>query len=238
MDEKTYTGSSLEQALKSGSLEKAAIELVGMVKVSEKAKHISFAKGDCETWIDLPTDLIDQAEHLGQRPCRDHVHPVFKVTLKEPKDPAAQILGSLLATPVSTSSQSGAFPIQGGQGFVTQPFIGAPAFQSSAQPAQALQRLGPTASAYASPTLPGGRQRAVRSQFYPPWAGAYPPWAGGDLLDGGAWDCWAAGCGGDTLPSCGYEQVVCGSSLPGYPPILCTIYCCRWPNGSNNCSII
>src|ERR1022692_3792901 len=100
MAEKIYTGSSLEQALKSGSLEKTSIEIGGMVRASEKANHIGFARGDCETWIDLPTDLIDQAEHLGQRSCKDHVHPVFKITLKEPKDPTAQILGSLLATPV------------------------------------------------------------------------------------------------------------------------------------------
>lgn len=148
MAEKTYTGSSLEQALTSGSLERASIELVGMVKASEKVKHISFAKGDCETWIDLPTDLIDQAEHLDQRPCKDHVHPVFKITLKEPKDPTAQILGSLLSTPVSTSSQYGTLPIQSP---VTQPFSGTPAFQSQVQPRQWFY---PTASEQGLPTEP------------------------------------------------------------------------------------
>ncbi|MET4581937.1 hypothetical protein ABIE21_001427 [Conyzicola nivalis] len=43
---------------------------------------------------------------------------------------------------------------------------------------------------------------------------------------------------GPTLPSCGYREVVCGSSLPGYPPPTCIIYCCTYPSGMNNCSII
>jgi hypothetical protein len=58
------------------------------------------------------------------------------------------------------------------------------------------------------------------------WGGG-GPWGGGDIF------------GSDpTLPTCGYQKVVCGSSLPGYPPPMCWIYCCTWPNGFNNCSII
>lgn len=116
MSEKhSYTGSSLEKALKSGTFERAAIELTGMVKASEKADHISFARGGCETWIDLPTDLIDEAEHLGQRSCKEHMHPVFKITFKEPKDAVAQIFGSLLTVPTPISLATGPLPAQGWQ---------------------------------------------------------------------------------------------------------------------------
>jgi len=107
VEKRKFTGSSLEEALKDGSLEKAALELIGMVKSSEREDHINFARGDCETWIELPTNLIEQAEELGRRPCKDHVHPVFKLTLKEPTGPVARIFASLLATQPSTSSQPG-----------------------------------------------------------------------------------------------------------------------------------
>lgn len=43
-----------------------------------------------------------------------------------------------------------------------------------------------------------------------------------------------------TLPKCRWEilEEVCGSSLPGYPPIYCQrrVYCCTWPNGTKSCS--
>jgi hypothetical protein len=81
------------------------------------------------------------------------------------------------------------------------------------------------------PQFPSARV-VSRSQFYPPWGGAYPPpWGGG----GG--DIWGGGWG-ETLPSCGWEQVPCGSSPPGVPPPMCWIYCCRWPNGHHNCRIV
>jgi hypothetical protein len=125
MNEKnTYTGSSLEKALKSGTFERTAIELTGMVKASQKADHISFARGGCETWIDLPTSMIDEAERLGQRSCKEHTHPVFKITFKEPKDAVAQIFASLLAVPKPISSQTGPFPPQGWQGTAVGGFGG------------------------------------------------------------------------------------------------------------------
>jgi hypothetical protein len=83
------------------------------------------------------------------------------------------------------------------------------------------------------PIFSGARRRAARAQFYPPW-GDPDPWDGGDPWGGGdMWGGWEP-----ALPTCGYETVVCGSSPPGVPPPMCTIYCCRWPNGVNNCRII
>jgi hypothetical protein len=41
--------------------------------------------------------MIEQAEKVGSSQCRDHSHPVFKLTLKESKSAEGQILSALLA---------------------------------------------------------------------------------------------------------------------------------------------
>ena len=87
MQEKTYDGVGLEQALKSGALAKHGVVLTGMVKSSEKPHHIGFSLAGCETWVDLPTSMIEQAERRGESRCKDHSHPVFAITLKESDNP-------------------------------------------------------------------------------------------------------------------------------------------------------
>ena len=112
MQEKTFTGASLEKALKNDALTRSEIELVGMVKSSEKVGHVSFTRSGCDTWVDLPNDMIEQAEHLGQNACKDHSHPVVKITLKEAKNPEAQILSALLAQPTPMPIQAGSMLTQ------------------------------------------------------------------------------------------------------------------------------
>jgi hypothetical protein len=186
MAETAYTGSSLEQALKSGTLEKPAIELVGMVKASEKANHISFARGDCETWIDLPTNLIDHAEHVGQRSCRDHVHPVCKVTLKEPKDPTAQILSSLLATSMPSQPLTGTLPALGRRPSVTQ---AAPEFRHSAVPRHPGVYGNPMLGSSSSAPNPTARMsRQYRQPGFPNFPGS------GNVGAWGEWGCWDTTC--------------------------------------------
>ena len=85
-------------ALTSGKLDESALEVRGMVKASNQAKHVAFALGNCDTWVDLPVDMIESAERLGSQRCKDHVHPYFRVTLKTPKDDSAKVLASILAT--------------------------------------------------------------------------------------------------------------------------------------------
>jgi hypothetical protein len=101
MPGKTFTGETLAQALESGEFEQpaaAGVVLTGMVKPSEQTGHVAFARGGCDTWVELPTSLIENAEHIGARPCEDHSHPVFRITLRESDDPQAKLLGQLLAT--------------------------------------------------------------------------------------------------------------------------------------------
>src|SRR5690349_18883682 len=97
MKENVYDGVRLEQALKSGELEKRGVVLTGMVKSSEKPHHIGFSLAGCETWVDVPTSIIERAEHRGESRCRDHSHPVFTITLEESDNPEAHILATLLA---------------------------------------------------------------------------------------------------------------------------------------------
>jgi hypothetical protein len=97
MKDKIFSGEELEGALKSEVFEQSEVELIGMVKSSEKPGHIAFARGGCDTWVDIPTKMIEQAEQLGRRPCKDHWHPQFRITLKKSDNPEVRILGELLA---------------------------------------------------------------------------------------------------------------------------------------------
>ena len=97
MQPKSFTGAELANALKQDTFTMSGVELVGMVKSSENEGHISFTRAGCDSWIEVPIALIEQAEHLGQNRCKDHTHPVFKITLKQPKDPEALIFSALLA---------------------------------------------------------------------------------------------------------------------------------------------
>ena len=107
----TFTGQTLVDALSAGEFEHpSGVVLTGMVKQSEQPDHIAFARGGCDTWIDLPTTMIDQAEHVGSRPCEDHAHPLFRITLAESDDPQAKLLGTLLA---SQPQAAGRAPLPG-----------------------------------------------------------------------------------------------------------------------------
>jgi hypothetical protein len=98
MPGQTFTGQALVDALSAGEFEHPGIALTGMVKASEQHDHVAFARGGCDSWVDLPTSMIEQAEHVGSRPCEDHSHPVFRITLRESDDPQAKLLGQLLAS--------------------------------------------------------------------------------------------------------------------------------------------
>jgi hypothetical protein len=99
MTGQTFTGQTLVDALSAGEFEQpSGVVLTGMVKQSEQPDHIAFARGGCDSWIDLPTTMIEQAEHVGSRPCEEHAHPIFRITLAESDDPQAKLLGTLLAS--------------------------------------------------------------------------------------------------------------------------------------------
>jgi hypothetical protein len=90
-------GAELEKALVNHQFDHASTQLVGMVKASSKQGHIAFTPSGCESWVDLPSDMIETAEHIGHQPCKDHSHPLFRLAIKEPSDPVAKAMLALLA---------------------------------------------------------------------------------------------------------------------------------------------
>jgi hypothetical protein len=100
MSGEQLTGESLAQALESGALEPAppaAAALVGMVKLSETPGCVAFTPAGCDAWVDVPTDMIESAQHIGERRCDDHRHPVVRMMFKEPASAEARVLRQLLA---------------------------------------------------------------------------------------------------------------------------------------------
>jgi hypothetical protein len=128
MADQPLTGKSLEEALRSGDLDTPALEIVGMVKASEEKGSISFSPTDCESWVDVPTALIKSAVQVGQSRCRDHSHPVFRLSLNESDDPAAQVLAALLASSAPSPAPAGVgqmpIPPSMGAPFTAQAQIG------------------------------------------------------------------------------------------------------------------
>lgn len=98
MKEKTFTGKTLESALNENSFDQVSsdIQLVGIVKKSDKEGYINFTQSGCGTWVDLPSKMIERAEFIENRTCKDHSHPVMKIILKHSDNPEYEILLSLL----------------------------------------------------------------------------------------------------------------------------------------------
>lgn len=111
MNDQLFSGEALEKALQEGSLNQPQALLTGMVKPSGTSGNISFSPSGCDMWVDLPTGMVKHAEHIGQRGCRDHVHPMVRITLHEPKNPEGRVLLALLAQ--ATPNPSSDMPVGG-----------------------------------------------------------------------------------------------------------------------------
>ena len=92
------SGPALEDALARGSFDQPKAQLIGMVKASAKSGYISFAQAGCESWVDVPSSLIAEAQQIGHQSCEGHSHPLFRLVLNEPTDPEAKALIGLLTT--------------------------------------------------------------------------------------------------------------------------------------------
>jgi hypothetical protein len=122
MQDESFTGEALERALVNDELSQLGLELLGMVKASDQEGYVSFTGSGCEDWVDIPTQMIKKAERVGSSKCKDHSHPVFKLTLKEWKNAVAKVLSALLAQRASGERAGaiiadrpavGPFPVQG-----------------------------------------------------------------------------------------------------------------------------
>jgi hypothetical protein len=88
--------------LRSGSLNKPSHEIEGMLRTSENLQAVQFAPGGCDTWIELPFQLVDSAENIGDRLCREGMYPVFRIKLREPSDPVGQMLLAALLSALAS----------------------------------------------------------------------------------------------------------------------------------------
>ena len=96
MERRVFSGSELEEALRSGSLKQRSYEIEAMINSEKPGVLVSL--GDCETWVELPLELLESAERTGDRPCRNAIHPVFRIKFKKPSDQASQqLLADFLA---------------------------------------------------------------------------------------------------------------------------------------------
>ena len=181
MSDKIFTGATLEEALKNDDFELSGTEMTGMVKASKKAGHIAFTRSGCENWVDIPIGVIEKAEQLGKAPCKDHWHPIFKLTLKEPKDAEAKVFAALLAA----VPQGGGRPPQGAGGPSMQPQM-MPQMGSGAS----FSRAAAAGQGRGSPSgSTGGRpQTAARMAG---GLGGFGGFGNGGL---NAWGCWESEC--------------------------------------------
>lgn len=104
-------GESLIAALASGDAGTTNVYL-GMVKASDTDRHLAFAPGACdEGWLDLPQEIVGEAEVLRQMPCKEHTHPLVKLTIvTDPKNQLHALTHQLLTTAVRRASGSGTQP--------------------------------------------------------------------------------------------------------------------------------
>ena len=75
----------------------AALSIDCMVKEAESDDSLMFAVGDvCDNWVELPAAAVDSVAVLGNVPCKDHAHPLVRLTLKPAEGPEGRMLAALL----------------------------------------------------------------------------------------------------------------------------------------------
>jgi len=95
---RSLTATQLFESLQQDKLTAVPVSLVGMVKKSDgKERTIEFSPGgNCSNWVTLPLESIEDVEVIRTVPCKDHTHPLVRLSLKTPKSPEARIFSSLL----------------------------------------------------------------------------------------------------------------------------------------------
>lgn len=144
MKDSSYSGSTLEQALKNKELGACSSEFTALVQASDTAGYVCLALGGCDNWVEMPSDMIEQAASVGQFTCKDHTHPVMKIRLKDSGNPEAAVLLALLLQALKRSQAQpqsyGGAPASGyTAGAAGQAYAGAPA----TPPANGIGSEGP-----------------------------------------------------------------------------------------------
>jgi hypothetical protein len=113
MNPQEFSGDGLLKALEKGELAipvETGTSLVGMVKKSDQPGSLAFTPAGCDTWVDIPTSMIEKAIHVGERRCKEHSHAVVRITLKQPTSPEGQLLAKLLVASAPRGVPESALP--------------------------------------------------------------------------------------------------------------------------------
>lgn len=95
----SLTPSEFYEKLQQGELDKPQpFIIIGMVKKSEtEEKAIQFAPGgNCSNWITIPLEFIEDVEMIKTITCKDHTHPLVKLSVKRPETPEGKIFFAIL----------------------------------------------------------------------------------------------------------------------------------------------
>ena len=87
----------------------------GMVKKSAGTERtIEFAPaGNCDHWVSVPLDYIEDVEFLSQMRCKDHSHPFVVLQLKPATSVEGKLLQALLAASSATPQPGRTMPLPG-----------------------------------------------------------------------------------------------------------------------------
>jgi hypothetical protein len=67
----------------------SSLVFTGLIdKSDDDPSMIRFARGlDCQQWKKIPTSAIEKVQFVQTAHCKDHVHPLVHIFLKEPQSP-------------------------------------------------------------------------------------------------------------------------------------------------------
>jgi hypothetical protein len=86
---RSYSTNEFLSKLSADELEDpTAVKIIGLAKPDDQHPatiHFSTSLA-CETWFPIPAEIIESIDHLKTVPCRDHQHPLVRVTFKRPED--------------------------------------------------------------------------------------------------------------------------------------------------------
>lgn len=106
---KQYTPAEFIEKLKGETDHPKPLVFVGMLKAAEDDQHLMFANGaSCTHWTPVPVERIEGIEWISDVPCKDHSHPLVKMTLKTPASEEAMMYASLAQSTslINSASQS------------------------------------------------------------------------------------------------------------------------------------
>lgn len=93
----TFSPEEFRKRLKSGELTKP-IALTGLVKDDDTTDDVlMFSMDGCTSWTSIPHSLVEQVEFIRHVKCKDHMHPLVTLHLKQSEHPEVRAALSLLA---------------------------------------------------------------------------------------------------------------------------------------------